>query len=231
MYIVKKHLGRLHRSLTRRIDRIVMRMKGYERLGTRYGGWWVHLELPSEPLLIDCGLGEDISFPLKFLEKFGGLVYGIDANPKSIRYCDRYAPEGMQILHNAFWVTDDEKIRFYPPSDSSNVSGSLIQGHSYTGDEYIEVASISLDTIIKLSGSSRCDVLKMDVEGAEYSIVEQLCETGLIDRIDQLLIEYHHFCTEFSEKDTAESVDLICNHGFELKFEGRNYIFKRNKLL
>ena len=34
-------------------------------------------------------------------------------------------------------------------------------------------------------------VLKMDVEGAEYAILERMVETGAIDRVGLLLIEWH----------------------------------------
>ena len=52
-----KHWNRLKRSLGRRWKEWRL-PRGYQRLGTRYGGWWVDTRLVGpQPLLIDCGLG------------------------------------------------------------------------------------------------------------------------------------------------------------------------------
>ena len=71
-----KHWNRLRRSLSRRWREWRL-PRGYERLGTRYGGWWLDTTLVGpQPLLIDCGLGEDISFPAAFLQRFSGAFAG-----------------------------------------------------------------------------------------------------------------------------------------------------------
>jgi hypothetical protein len=36
------------------------------------------------------------------------------------------------------------------------------------------------------------DLLKLDVEGAEDEVLEELIETSVIARVDQLVAEYHH---------------------------------------
>ena len=70
-----KHWNRLKRSLSRRWREWRL-PAGYARLGTRYGGWWINTRrIGREPLLIDCGLGVDISFPVAFLERFPGVVH------------------------------------------------------------------------------------------------------------------------------------------------------------
>lgn len=45
--------------------------------------------------------------------------------------------------------------------------------------------------ISELSGQYEEIVLKLDVEGAEYDILERLLETGEIDRISKLYCEFH----------------------------------------
>jgi Methyltransferase FkbM domain len=39
--------------------------------------------------------------------------------------------------------------------------------------------------------AERIDLLKMNIEGAEFDVLERLAETGWIDRIDELLIQFH----------------------------------------
>src|SRR5690348_10113971 len=97
------HWWRLKRSLGRRWREWRL-PRGYERLGTRYGGWWIYAPaVGKDPLLVDCGLGVDISFPAAFLARFGGRVVGIDPNPMAIEYSAAHAPRGMEVRQRAFW--------------------------------------------------------------------------------------------------------------------------------
>src|SRR5262245_44002838 len=99
-----KHWQRLKRSAGRRWREWRL-PRGYARLGTRYGGWWLDCDhVRADPLLVDCGLGQDISFDVAFLERFGGAVIGIDANPASVEWCRARCPKGMRILDRAFWT-------------------------------------------------------------------------------------------------------------------------------
>jgi FkbM family methyltransferase len=232
-----KHWNRLKRSLGRRWREWRL-PRGYERLGTRYGGWWVDTRaVGPQPLLIDCGLGEDISFPTAFLQRFAGArVIGVDPNPRSLAYCRARCPPDMEILANAFWTTTGEAIVFHLPrgqdklpKGADGVSGSLDSSHEYVeGGERIETQSVDLDNLLCRAGRTECDVLKLDVEGAEYALLEALVASGRIRAACQVLIEFHHGVTRHTLQDTRRIVDSLTAAGFQLiHTEGRNYIFRR----
>lgn len=230
-FSISKRIHRLKKSLARRLAEASL-PKGYKKLGTRYGGWWIDTAIIGEDsLLIDCGLGEDISFPILFLGKFGGRVIGIEANPKSIRYCENRLPEKMLLLHRAFWINAGEIIDFFLPESPDFVSGSLLSNHKYAGSDRISVMTTNLDQVLALGGREECDVLKMDIEGAEYEVLNELCSSGKIRKTKQLLVEYHYFCTGYSDEDTFKSIRAVEENGFKLIYvEGRNYIFRRVEL-
>lgn len=232
-----KHWNRLKRSLGRRWKEWRL-PRGYRRLGTRYGGWWVDTRLVGpQPLLIDCGLGEDISFPTAFLQRFPGAhVIGVDPNPRSLAYCRAHCPPGMEILANAFWTTAGENITFYLPRSqeqlpkgADGVSGSLDAFHEYVeGGERIETQTIDLDTLLARAGRTEFDVLKLDIEGAEYELLATLIASGLILATRQVLVEFHHGVAGHSLADTHRIVTQLGAAGFRLMHvESRNYIFRR----
>lgn len=233
-----KHWNRLKRSLGRRWRESRL-PRGYERLGTRYGGWWLDTRLVgSRPLLIDCGLGEDISFPVAFLQRFADArVIGVDPNPRSLAYCRAHCPSGMEILAKALWTTAGETLAFHLPRSQEHlpkgadgVSGSLDSSHEYVaGGERIEAQSIDLDGLLAHAGRTECDVLKLDVEGAEYALLEALIGSGRIDAARQVLVEFHHGATRHTLDDTLRIVGRLAAAGHQLMHtEGRNYIFRRN---
>lgn len=235
MQIIEKHYNRLKRSWGRRWREFKL-PRGYIRIGTRYGGWWINkLHVGTDPLLIDCGLGKDISFPTEFLKKFGGHVVGIDPNPYSIDYCQSVLPKGMELINKAFWHQSDDVLTFNMPrpldklpKGADGVSGSLISSHSYASENKLSVSTISFARVLDHVGRPECDVLKLDIEGAEYDVLKSLCADGSIRRAKQVVIEFHHFCTHYTIEDTNAVSDRIQQSGFQLVYvENRNYIFLR----
>jgi len=83
----------VHRSLrmAKRIGRLVARRDVLWRydvhpakkfLGTAYGGWTIALNLlSSDSLVISAGVGNDVSFDLALIRRFGLQVHGYDPSP------------------------------------------------------------------------------------------------------------------------------------------------------
>lgn len=233
-----RHWARLRRSLGRRWREWRL-PRGYVRLGTRYGGWWLDAHaVGTYPLLVDCGLGLDISFPSAFLARFGGQVVGIDPHPRSVAYCEAHKPPGMEIWPRAFWRESGHRLMFHLPrgadalpQGADAISGSLLASHSYAGGGTIEVLTTSLDEVLARTGRDACDVLKLDIEGAEYDVLEALCASGEIRRARQVLVEFHHGWTEHPYAHTAAAIEAMQCCGFALiHTEGRNHIFRRADL-
>ena len=232
------HWWRLQRSVGRRWREWRL-PRGFERLGTRYGGWWLYAPaLEKPPLLIDCGLGKDISFPKAFLERFGGRAIGIDPNPEALEYSRAHCPPGMEVRDAALWSEAGNEISFYMPrplaelpKGADGVSGSLLASHSYAGQDKRTVRTTSLGEILSQAGREECDVLKLDIEGAEYAVLEAICRDGSVRRVRELLVEFHHHCTDATFDDTLQAVRRVEENGFRLcHAEDRNAMFLRRDL-
>jgi predicted LPLAT superfamily acyltransferase len=57
--------------------------------------------------------------------------------------------------------------------------------------EYIYAKTIRLSTYIKNHDLEKIDVLKIDAEGSEFKIIQDLIETKVIDKIKIILYEDH----------------------------------------
>lgn len=233
---MRAHARRLRRSIERRWREWRL-PRGYERLGTKYGGWWIDATaLAPSPLLIDCGLGRDISFPAAFLARFGGAVVGIDPNPESLAYARLHCPAGMHIVAKALWTKAGETLTFNMPREqralpagADGISGSLIESHAYVkGGDRLAVTTTTFDEVLRDSQRTECDILKLDIEGAEYNVLEALCVSRDLAKVKQLLVEFHHRATHYTAADTDAAVTRVQQVGFRLMHvEGRNYIFRR----
>ena len=71
------------------------------------------------------------------------------------------------------------------------MSGSLIEQKNTDSQKVVQVEVKTLETIMTQLGHKHIDVLKMDIEGAEYDVIENILSAQLL--ITQILIEFRKF--------------------------------------
>jgi len=76
----------------------------------------------------------------------------------------------------------------------------------------ITVPAVSLKTFIQENGLDRISLVKMDIEGAEYEIIEQL-EDNVYQVVDSFLIEYH----DNTNNKVSRIINKLKNKGFDIK--------------
>jgi FkbM family methyltransferase len=194
-------------------------------LGNDGARWSIHAPgLCEDSVIYSCGVGEDISFDLELIRRFGVTVHGFDPTPRTIRWLRTQAvPE--QFMFHEYGIADrDGCTRFFPPEDSSHVSHSIVRRKTVaTG---IEVPVYRLFTIMNMLGHGSIDVLKMDVEGAEYAVLRDVLSSGV--RVRQLLVEFHHRWPEIGLDQTRDAIRELNRAGyriFDISPNGEEYSF------
>ena len=120
------------------------------------------------------------------INKFGSLVYAFDPTPESANWLSRQRLPGQFEFHPAGLASFDGQGEFYLPQDSRTVSHSIDQ-QSYVGTSSIHVPVQRISTIMKLLGHTRIDMLKTNIEGAEYSVLNDILESEIMVR--QVLVD------------------------------------------
>lgn len=164
--------------------RLDVRLK-LEHHGSAYGGWSVvENSLGPEAVVFSFGLGHDLSFDESIINKYGCGVIGYDPDPRAWNYhVGRQLPARLQWIRKGIG-SSDSTVTFYPPKRDDYISGTIVAnrpGHSADGFEIelVDVASVTAEAAAK----GRIDVLKMDIEGAEYGVIRRLIETGRMAKI------------------------------------------------
>ncbi len=83
-----------------------------------------------------------------------------------------------------------------------------------TKDDVIEVPAYSLATITEKLGHDRIDLLKMDIEGAEYEVLEGLLDSPVLPT--QLLVEFHHRFVADGLQRTYDVIDRLRKAGYRI---------------
>lgn len=185
----------------------------HEWFGNEYGGFYVYPNyLDENSIIYSFGIGEDISFDLQLINTFNCKVYGFDPTPKSINWIK------SQEICRLFYFSDygigkqTGMVTFYLPKNTSHVSGSVF---ALSNLNQLEPIDVLLKKFSDIEFNHKViDILKMDIEGAEYDIISSILESDVV--IKQILIEFHHRMFDNGAKLTRNSILLLRNYGFEL---------------
>jgi FkbM family methyltransferase len=162
--------------------------RSLSHIGTPYGGWAVPImSIDSSWVCYTAGVGEDASFDIS-LAAMGCHVIAIDPTPRAIEYMKPLLAEhpGLRLAPYAVWIEDAE-LEFFPPADPDHVSFSATnRQHTH---EPIIVPARTIASIAEEFGHERIDLLKLDIEGAEYPVLDSLDLKLLGVRV--LCVEYH----------------------------------------
>ena len=96
-------------------------------------------------------------------------------------------------------------------SDSFTTNATMLTATSKTADS-LTVGCVTLQKIFDDHRVARCDLLKMDCEGAEYSILYS-CTPDVLARVDQIAMEVHQGS---GENENIEALDaFLKRQGFQ----------------
>jgi FkbM family methyltransferase len=186
------------------------------RFGTDYGGWTIPKDrLTSQSICYCVGCGEDISFDLELIRQYSCTVYAFDPTPRSVEFVRNAAAgiAGYRFADVGIW-DQDGTVKFFAPRDSRHVSHSItnLQGT----DAYIEIPTRRLREVLRENGHRRLTLLKLDIEGAENTVIRTILEDAI--PIDILLVEFDElgFPTPDRIAQIKASIDALNRHGYEL---------------
>ena len=212
-------------------------------LGSGYGGWWIPIAFAPGPgsVCICAGAGEDLSFDVALTRRFGCNVHILDPTPRAITHFEGLVDATQK--GGAFFINNDPgnpyrlstadlgHLQFYPlglagrdcrqnfylPSNPDHVSCS-IHNLQKTNDCFVAQCT-TVQNFLKNQGQDRLDLLKLDIEGSEYEVLENLMNSGPLPTV--LLVEFHHLnhqATRHGFSAFKPSIDRLHEAGMRLVY-------------
>ena len=188
----------------------------------RLDDWWVCLDLLAERRVVySFGVGEDIGFELEVIRCKQVEVFAFDPTPNTVAWMGRQQfPDTIQNhLHFHPWgVSDrDGTCLMYPrirkDGAESSVMFTMVPDQA-PGAAGVEVPVKTLGSIMRELGHAHIDILKLDIEGAEYAVLESVLASSI--RPTQILLEFHHRFPHIGSQRTLETVAALRNAGYGL---------------
>lgn len=159
------------------------------------------------------GVGRDLSFERALVERFGVTVHAFDPTPRSVSWLRRQSLPAAIVCHEIGVADFDGTAGFLPPADPDHVSFSMAPpGGPAPGA--VAGPVLRLASILRRLGHDRIDLLKLDVEGAEYAVLDDLLASEL--DVGQILVEFHHRLAGFRPGQTRAALRRLGRAGYRV---------------
>lgn len=172
-----------------------------ERLGSDYGGWVIPKNYLNKESICYCvGAGMDITFDLGLTQNYDCKVYILDPTPGALSHynelventkngtstytntnVEKYNIDVKDLDHLHYFDVglwdEDTTIKFFVPENKEHISHSALnlQGTN----DFFEAKVKKLSSFMKEHNHNHIDLLKIDIEGAEYKVIENLISENL----------------------------------------------------
>jgi len=91
-------------------------------------------------------------------------------------------------------------------------SSSLFKGGADVESVYLREGAEVLTEVMKDAGVKRIDIVKVNIEGAEFSLLEHFIDTGIISKILNLQVQFHIFVKNYEYKRDSLREKLSKTH-------------------
>ena len=167
--------------------------------------------LSSGSVVIDAGAHRG-QFSAEIIRRFGCKCHLIEANP--VLATELSVPGAASVTNAALSAQDGSA----PLHLNENLESSSLASNACNPlvSETVDVETIMLETLMSRLGVEKIDLLKLDIEGAEFGLIDATSD-DILRRIDQLTVEFHDFQPRFrgrqlfeKARTRLESLGFVC---------------------
>ena len=182
------------------------------------GGWWFHPDALGEDSIVwSLGVGEDVDFDLALIRRFRLRVDAFDPTPSTVEWLAARDMPAAFRFHPWAVTGQDGVLKLYPrvkkDGSKSTVMYTMVANDG-SREDAIVVPAFCLKSIQAQLGQPRVDLLKMDIEGAEYDVLDNLLESPVQPL--QLLVEFHHRFEGIGLERTRKMVARLRARGYRI---------------
>ena len=169
-------------------------------------------QLNSDSIVFDIG-GWRGDWASDIYAKYKSRIHVFEAVPESAEFISkRFAANSEIIVHSHGLGISDHKILIYIGDEGS----SLFKNYNTTGvAKEIEIRDVC--GFIASENIAKINLMKINIEGGEYDLLERIIEANLHFCIDGFLIQFHDFVENAESRRESIRSKLAVTH--ELIFD------------
>ncbi len=171
----------------------------------------------KKPFIIDCG--SNIGAAILYFKKLypGASIIGFEPSEQAFEVLkSNIEGNGLQnvtIYNLGLSGQEDEQEFYFDPSNISNLRMSFVKERVQGVSTFVKTTTLSKYI------NQTVDFLKMDIEGSEIFVIEELHETQKLSFIKEMVIEYHHHIDKESD-NLSYMLHLLEQNNFGYQISG-----------
>jgi FkbM family methyltransferase len=179
--------------------------------------------LNSGSVVYSAGVGRDISFEHALADRFGMTILLIDPSPTGIETMLKpvHQRKEFEFLPVALAGYEGELCMSPPgnPDEGSWVSETSQSDRAIANASIVKVQCETIESLMRKFGHTAVDLLKIDIEGAEYGVLESIMASGA--HIRQIAVEFHSGVLPGIPRSMTISILLkLYRHGYRIVHKG-----------
>ena len=183
------------------------------------GGCYHPHGLALDPVIVDCGANIGVATVYFATEYDHARVYAFEPNPEAFTYLERNVGQlgrsNIDLFQVALGVADGQADLFM--SDSVGSMRASLRADRTKWTRRVPVLVCRLSKLFHRL--SRIDLVKMDIEGAEFVVLSELNEAGVLGKPLYYIIEYHNIA-DSGPSTIGRLISLLEDVGYRVTLTG-----------
>jgi len=201
-----------NKKLTKQLVKVKCNFKWF---GNDYGGFYICPDVfrNEEIIVYSIGIGEDASFDIDFMKEYKNCkIFAFDPTPKSIEWMKKQKlPQNFNICPYGISSKTGEQKMFLP-QNKNHVSGSMYELEHLSKDDTITVKMKRIEDILREYGHEYVDIIKMDIEGGEFSVLENMNFKRI--NCGQIVLEFHEQFFKDGKELMEKAIKKLKNNNY-----------------
>lgn len=155
------------------------------------------------PVIYDCGSNIGTSCLYFSLNYPNSIIKAFEADPNIAKILNenllRNNIQNIEVNNKAVWINDDGVEMSLEGADGGSI---------FSDTNQVKIPSVRLKDIIEKE--SNIDLLKIDIEGAEYEVLKD-CYSSL-QKVKNIIIEFHSYVN--SDQKLSEILEILEKNNF-----------------
>ncbi len=147
-------------------------------------------DINQDSVVLDVGAftGE---WAKSMMDRYDATVYAFEPNPRIFSVLKSKAPNYPKLQLQQYGLGDEDMVT---PISLKGLGSSIFDhANSANDEESVEVEIKSVDNAWEALGLGDVDLLKINIEGAEFPLLERMIELDMLSRARIIMVQFHEW--------------------------------------